>query len=156
MKRRQERISSLIRNVVGQLLLSKISDPRIDPARVSITHVEVSEDLMTARIFISVIGEPKDQKLAVRALQHAGGHIQDLMMRQISLRFTPHLEFVEDEKFKKTLETYQLIQKAMTELREKEEAQQEGPSGEQSAENPSEPTAPEQASPETPDRDSQE
>lgn len=151
MKRRQERVSSLIRDVVGQLLLSKISDPRIDPARVSITRVEVSDDLMVARIFISVMGEPKDQKLAVRALQHAGGHIQDLMMRQISLRFTPHLEFVEDETFKKTLKTYQLIHQAMDEIRQKEEAQQEKPPGGESSENPSEPTAPD-----TPPRDAQE
>jgi len=120
----------LIRDVVGQLLLSKISDPRVDPARVSITRVEVLEDLTVAKIFISVTGDPrrtdsenaKDQTLAVRALQHASGHIQELMMRQISLRFTPRLEFVEDHKFKKTLQTYQIIQQAMDEIRQKEQA----------------------------------
>jgi len=121
----------LIRDVVGQLLLSKISDPRVDPARVSITQVEVAEDLTVAKIFISVIADPrrgsdantaKEQTLAVRALQHAAGHIQELMMKQITLRFTPRLEFVEDHKFKKTLQTYQIIQQAMDEIRQKEQA----------------------------------
>ena len=130
MRRRAERVSSLIRDVVGELLLSKISDPRVDPARVSITQVEVAEDLTVAKVFISVTGDPrrtetenaKDQTLAVRALQHAAGRIQELMMRQISLRFTPRLEFVEDEKFKKTLRTFQIIQQAMDEIRQKEQA----------------------------------
>ena len=49
-------------------------------------------------------------------------------MRQISLRNTPRLEFVEDTNFKKTLKTYTLIQKAMEEIRQKEEkAKNENP-----------------------------
>ena len=128
MKRRTERVTSLLRDTIGQILLSKISDPRIDPARVSITHVEMPEDLMTARVFISVMGTEPQQRNALRALQHAAGRIQELMMRDISLRNTPHLEFVEDKTFKKTLETYTLIQKAMQEIHEKEEkAKNESP-----------------------------
>lgn len=95
---------------------------------VSVTRVEMPEDLMTARIFISVMGTEPQQRNALRALQHASGRIQELMMKKISLRNTPHLEFVEDKTFKKTLETYTLIQKAMQEIREKEEkAKQDAP-----------------------------
>ena len=86
MNRRTERVGSLIRNVIGEILLSKMSDPRIDPALVSVTHVEVPEDLLTARVFVSVIGTEAQQRNVLRALQHAGGRIQELMMRQISLR----------------------------------------------------------------------
>jgi len=89
-------------------------------------------------VFISVTGDPrrtetenaKQQTLAVRALQHAAGRIQELMMRQISLRFTPRLEFVEDHKFKKTLQTYQIIQQAMDEIRQKEQARSAAGEGE--------------------------
>lgn len=125
MKRRTERVSSLIRDTIGEILLSKISDPRIDPAMVSVTRVEMPEDLMTARVFISVIGTESQQRNALRALQHAAGRVQELLMRQISLRNTPHLEFVEDKQFKKTLETYTIIQKAMDEIRQKEEKAKE-------------------------------
>jgi ribosome-binding factor A len=121
MKRRTERVSSLIRNTIGEILLSKISDPRIDPALVSVTRVEMPEDLMTARVFVSVIGSESQQRNALRALQHAAGRVQELLMRQISLRNTPHLEFVDDISFKKSLETYTIIQKAMEEIRLKEE-----------------------------------
>ncbi len=128
MTRRAERISSLIKDVLGQLILSKLSDPRIDPARTSVTRVEVPEDLLTARVYISVIGDEAETRLTVRALRHASGRLQELMMREISLRNTPVLDFIEDKQFKKTLQTYQLIQQAMDEIRRKEQAK--GPAGE--------------------------
>ena len=115
--RRTDRVESLIRQTLGQLLLSKLSDPRIDPGRTSITHVEVSEDLVAAKVYVSILGTDAEQRKALRALRHAGGHLQELMMRQIRLRHTPILEFVHDTEFKKTLKTLQLIDRATTEIR---------------------------------------
>jgi len=116
-------VASLIRNTIGQLLLAKISDPRIDPAKTSVTRVEVPDDLLTAKVYVSVIGTEAEQRTTLRALRHAAGRVQELMMREIRLRHTPLLEFALDEKFKKTLETYRLIQVAMDEIRQKEQRQ---------------------------------
>ena len=113
MSRRTDRISSLIRQTLGQLLLSKLSDPRVGPARTSITHIDVADDLLSAKVYVSVIGSEADQRKALRALQRAGGRLQELMMRQITLRHTPILEFVADTEFKKTLDTLQVIEQAM-------------------------------------------
>jgi len=110
----------MIRNTLGQLLLSKLADPRVDPARTSITHVEVHEDMLTATVFISVIGSEADQRKAITALNGAAGHFQEMLGRQITLRNTPILKFKLDEKFKKTLHTLELIQEAMDEIHEKE------------------------------------
>ncbi len=123
--RRTERIANLIRNTIGQLLLSKIADPRIDPARTSITRVEVPEDLLTARIYISVIGSEADQRKALTALNGAAGHFQELLGKEIQLRNTPRLDFVVDAQFKKSIETYRLIQQAMQEIHQKEQAKTE-------------------------------
>jgi len=133
MSRRTERISSLMRETLGQILLSKLSDPRVDPARTSITRVEIPEDLLTAKVYVSVIGTEAEQRLTIRALRHAAGHIQELMMRQIDLRHTPILDFELDVNFKKTLETYRIIEQAMAEIRQKEQdeqSRQESPRGE--------------------------
>ena len=110
-----------MRQTLGQLLLSKLSDPRVDPARTSITHVDVADDLLSARVYVSVIGSEADQRKALRALQSASGRLQDLMMRQITLRNTPILEFVTDTEFKKTLDTLGVIDQAMAEIRSKED-----------------------------------
>ena len=117
MNRRPKRIASLIRDTIGQILLSKLSDPRIDPTRTSIVRVEVPEDLLTAKVYVSVIGEQADQRKTLRALRHAAGHIQELMMREITLRHTPALDFQIDTRFKKTMKTLEIIQKVSEELR---------------------------------------
>jgi ribosome-binding factor A len=121
MTRRTQRIESLIRDTIGSLLISKMSDPRIDPARTSITRVEVPADLLTAKVFVSVMGTEPEQRTTLRALQHASGHIQQLMMREIELRNTPILSFELDVAFKKTIETLALIQQVSEELRRKDE-----------------------------------
>lgn len=121
MKRRAQRVSNLIRNIVSELVRTRLSDPRIDPARVSITRVEMPEDLLTARVFVSVMGDEPLQRRTLQALRHAGGHIQELLMRQIQLRNTPLLEFVYDTQFKKTIETLLLLSQVSEEIRQRDE-----------------------------------
>ena len=120
MSRRTDRVDSLVRQTLGQLLLTKLSDPRFDPARTTITSVAVTEDMALAKVHISVIGSEADQRKSLAALKHAAGHLQDLMMREISLRQTPVLKFILDTEFKKALETLEIIDQAMTEIRDKE------------------------------------
>ena len=120
MSRRTERLASLIRTTVGEAVLAKLSDPRIDPARTSITRVEIPEDLLTAKVFVSVIGSGSDQRNAVRALQHAAGRLQELIADRVRLRHTPRLSFEFDAQFQQTQQTLDLIQQAMKEIREKE------------------------------------
>lgn len=122
MGHRSQRVGNLIRNTIGQLLLSKLSDPRVDPALLSITRVEVAEDLLTAKVYVSVLGSEAKQRMALAALRHAAGHIQELMMRQIQLRNTPVLSFELDKQFKKTLETLQVLRKVSLELQEQDRA----------------------------------
>ncbi len=117
MSRRTDRVDSLVRQTLGQLLLTKLSDPRIDPARTTITSVEVSEDLTAAKVHVSVLGSEADQRKTLAALKHAAGRLQDLMMKEISLRQTPVLTFILDTEFKKALETLEIIDQAMAEIR---------------------------------------
>jgi len=121
MSRRTERVARLVQQTIGEIILSRISDPRIDPAKVSVTRVEVSDDTTRAKVYCSAMGTDAEQRNAIRALQHAAGRIQEMMMQQITLRNTPVLRFVHDERFKKTLTTLALIQGAMDEIRRQEQ-----------------------------------
>ena len=116
MTRRTDRVDSLLRRTLGELLLTKMADPRLDPARTSITAVEVSEDLLRAKVYVSVLGTEAEQRTALRALRHASGHLQEMMSHRIRLRNMPVLTFVLDEKYKRTMETLSLIDKAMDEF----------------------------------------
>jgi len=124
MSRRTERVANLLRNTIGQLLLTKLSDPRVDPARTSVTRVEVPDDLLTAKVYVSVIGTEAEQRRTLRGLQRAAGRIQALMKKQVQLRHTPVLHFVLDETFKKALRTLEIIQETSEELRRKDEVRE--------------------------------
>ena len=112
MIRRKERICSAIRRTIAEAVLSKVSDPRIDPARTSITNVEIAEDLLVAKVFISVLGDEAAQRRTIEAMRHAAGYFQALVGRQVQLRYTPTLEFHADVQFKKTLETLEVLQQS--------------------------------------------
>ncbi len=127
MSRRTQRVSNLVRNALAKILHQRLADPRVDPARTSITRVEVPEDLLTAKVYVSVMGTPAQQRKTVNALKHAAGHLQELLGREISLRHTPVLTIEMDRQFKKTLQTLELIQQAMDEIHEKDQPESATP-----------------------------
>ncbi|MCY2929351.1 MAG: 30S ribosome-binding factor RbfA [Planctomycetota bacterium] len=130
MTRRRERICSTIRRTIAEAILSKVADPRIDPARTSITNVEIAEDLLAAKVYISVLGDEAAQRRTMEAMRHAAGYFQELVGRQIQLRYTPSLEFHTDTQFKKTLETLEAIQRVSEELARKGQSGGAGGKGE--------------------------
>jgi ribosome-binding factor A len=121
MSRRTERVGKVMQHGIGRILRRQLSDPRIDTARTSITRVEVQEDLLRAKVYVSVMGSEAEQSRAVQALNHAAGRIQAELKHQISLRHMPVLAFVTDRRFKGAMETWEIIREAMAEIQEAEQ-----------------------------------
>ncbi len=102
------------------MLFRELADPRINPAMTSIMRVKVQEDLLVAKVYVSVMGEETKQNLTIRALNHAAGRIASLCRQKVKLRHMPVLEFHVDEQFKGAMETWRIIREAMDEIHEKE------------------------------------
>ena len=126
MSRRTDRIGKLMQQVIGQIILRQLSDPRIAPARTSVTRVEVQEDLLRAKVYISILGTDGEQSRGLAALQHAAGKIHRLVRGEISLRHIPTLEILYDERHKSTLKTWEVIRQAMAEIEQKQPTATEG------------------------------
>ncbi len=126
MSRRTKRISNSIKYIIAQTILTKLSDPRVDSARTSVTQVEVPEDLLSARVSVSVIGTESQQRRTVEALQNASGFMQDIISSRLRLRHTPVLNFVVDKRLKNAMDTMELIDKAMEEIRDRESSDRLG------------------------------
>ncbi len=125
MSRRTERVSSQIKRILGRHILAKMADPRVDTARTSITRVTVPEDLLTATVYISITeADETTENKTLAALRHARGHLQEVIADQLPLRNTPVLDFKMDRRFKKTMETLNLISEVMDEIHQKEQAGQ--------------------------------
>lgn len=92
-KYRQGRINEEMYKESAEIMRN-VKDPRISGAFVSVTGVEVTPDLKYAKIFYSHLqGDPK----AIRkGLQAATGYFRTQLARNLNLRVTPELTFVED------------------------------------------------------------
>ena len=81
------------REVISEILLFKISDPRLD--MVTITGVEVSYDRSVANVYYST--EPSRYTEVAQAFNAAAGRIRSLMAKKLSWRVAPELRFHLDE-----------------------------------------------------------
>ena len=93
--RRRERLASLIEEVVSELLQRHIKDPRVH-GLVSITRVEVSQDISHARIHVSVMGTEEERRDTMRALEHATGFVRSRLGDELTIRHVPEVQFVLD------------------------------------------------------------
>ncbi len=83
-------MADAIKNEIALILLRKIRDPRL--TSVTITHVKVTDDLRSARIFFSVFDENL-AKDALAGFDKATGFIRSQIAKVLSLRSVPRLFF---------------------------------------------------------------
>ncbi len=93
--RRQARLSSLIEQIVSELLQRQIKDPRVH-GLVSVTRVEVSQDISHAKIYVSVMGSEEERRETMRALEHARGFVRSRLGDELTIRHVPEVQFVLD------------------------------------------------------------
>jgi ribosome-binding factor A len=124
--RRQEKVARVVKEVVSDAIAHRLSDPRIE-GFVSVTRVELTPDLRGANVFVSIFGSDQaSQNKTFAAITHARSRIQALLAGRIQSKFCPVLRFYTDEKFKKTLETMELIDKAVKELEQRDLEKENG------------------------------
>jgi ribosome-binding factor A len=103
MLHRLERMASVVRQVVGEAIMARISDPRVSRFT-SVTRVEISADLAFADVHVSVMGSEADERTTLRGLGSARGMIQSLLAKQLSTRSCPTLRFHLDDSIKKGID----------------------------------------------------
>jgi len=119
MSRRTERLNSLIRQEMSELLQRHVKDPRLS-GFVTVTQVSVSQDLRHARVMVSVMGSEKEEDGVFVALAAASGFLRKEMSKRLDLRHTPELSFHRDESISQGAQVLRLIsQVATTETGEK-------------------------------------
>ncbi|MDU2202383.1 MAG: 30S ribosome-binding factor RbfA, partial [Anaerococcus hydrogenalis] len=89
-KRRTLKISSQMQKELSKILAEDINDPRLsDNVIVSITDVEVTNDLSFADIFVSVLGDDSKKESVIEALEQAKGYMKKLIGERMRLRSMP-------------------------------------------------------------------
>ena len=104
---RIERVQKLLRSEISSVLQRKLKDPRV--GMVTITEVDASPDLKTARVFFSVLKRDESEADAAAGLRSAAGFIRSELMRVLHLRPMPALEFVLDRSLARGADTLDLL-----------------------------------------------
>jgi ribosome-binding factor A len=109
--RRMAKMAQAIREVVGMAILADIKDPRVHD--VTVTQVDVSPDLRSAKIHVSVMGDEKQQKLCIYGLESAAGFLQRKVGDRVETRYTPKLSFELDMGVKKSIEMARILKEVL-------------------------------------------
>ena len=124
---RKERVANTIRNLVSDIISRRLQDPRVDQMT-TVTRVAMSDDLMIARVYLSVHGGGTPERLTLAAIRHASGYIQRIVAGNLSMRQCPELHFEIDEVVEGVRRTMQLLDENRL-----ARAEREGASGESDA-----------------------
>jgi ribosome-binding factor A len=110
MTHRIERVNSLIRQEISELLQRQVKDPRLGNF-ITVTEVSTSADLKYAKIFVSRIGSQGEKQETLNALASASGFFRSELFRRLRLRHTPELNFQWDDSIERGNHLLQLIDK---------------------------------------------
>ncbi len=91
---KRARMSERIHQILSQLLLREISDPRLQD--ITVTEVSLDPELMYAKVYVSAMGDENREAQVMQGLRRAGGFLRREVGRRIRLRNTPELHFYWD------------------------------------------------------------
>src|SRR4051795_4294736 len=105
---RMRRINEVLREVVGAAISGELSDPRI--GFVTVTAVETSPDLRTAKVFVSVLGDEDEREATLGGLRSSHGVIQSRIAAETRMKRTPTVTFHYDDTIAKASRVSELLE----------------------------------------------
>ena len=105
--RRVAKAAEAIRESVSMTILVGLRDPRVK--NVTVLRADVSGDLRSAKVYVSVMGDAKAQSLTMHGLDSARGFIQSKVADRLQTKNTPILKFVLDPGVKFSAQTSQTL-----------------------------------------------
>ncbi len=114
MTRRTERLNHLIQIEISDLLRKHINDPRLN-GLISVTAVEISNDLKNARVSISTLGDTLDRNEVLKGFNSAAGYMRRELAHRLNIRVTPELSFEFDDSIEHGVNLISLIDRVAAE-----------------------------------------
>jgi ribosome-binding factor A len=112
--KRADRVNALLQRELGMLISEELRDPRI--AFATVTSVEVTDDLRSARVHVSVLGNDEAVESTMKGLEDAKKFLRHELGSRTDLRFVPDLTFIQD----RSAERAARISGLLREVRERE------------------------------------
>lgn len=108
--KRTDRVNTLIRHELQQLIQREVKDPRVGFA--TVTDVETSPDLRHAKVYVSVMGTDEEADATMTALQDARSFLRHALAERITMRRVPELDFARDQTLDRAMRIEALLREA--------------------------------------------
>lgn len=130
MTERTVRLNSLLKEVISEAIHRDLQHvPHINEF-VTITSCDITKDLSFAKVYVSVLGDEKEKKKAVAALQEKAGLIARICSKKVRMRFFPNLSFELDLGLEQQLHMEELLSKISKERKSRDEQKEPLPPSE--------------------------
>lgn len=106
---RADRLSEELKKRISVLIRDELKDPDI-PMMCSVLYVEVTQDLRYAKVRVSVMGDERTQRKAIRALARSQGFIRRKLSGDMTVRYVPEIAFELDQSITHSIRVSQLLQ----------------------------------------------
>ena len=94
--RRQKRVSNVIREELGRLLIESIQD--VTSSLITITRVSMSKDLKAAYIYLSILGGSSKEDI-LELINSRKGFFRKVIASKTKLKYNPMLFFSLDDRY---------------------------------------------------------
>src|SRR5258708_38006575 len=121
---RKDRLASEIVKETSKIILYELRDPR--KGFVTVTRAKVSDDYRYAKIFVSIMGTPKQKKTVLGGLKHAQGYVQRELARRIQMRSFPAIHLELDDSIEQAFAVPNVIDKLARERKAREANTEDG------------------------------
>jgi ribosome-binding factor A len=112
-KHRSNRLAETLKEEISILIREELKDPRI--GFVTVTSVEVADDLGHAKVYVSVLGDAQAGKDSMEALKRAAGYVRSEIGKRIRLRHVPEIVFKYDTSIEHGAHIAELLRGVKTE-----------------------------------------
>lgn len=109
---RVERVNELIKEVLSELILTEIKDPRI--GLVTVVGVRVTNDLSSAKVLFSVMGDEAQRIQTHKLLKAATPFLRRVLVRHMDVRIAPELRWVYDDSLDRAFRIEQMLRETGT------------------------------------------
>jgi len=121
---RARRVAEQIQRELADLIRFELKDPRVG-LMVTLTDVEVTQDMSHAKVFFTVMGDTGQITEIQHALQHAAGFLRTQLSQRMKLRTMPQLHFLYDESVERGMRLDRLIDQAVAQDRQRSDGSEE-------------------------------
>lgn len=92
--KRSERVQEQMLKVINDVIKNEVKDPRI--GFVTITRIELTENLRFAKIYVSVMGSDEERAKSFKGIKSAAPFVRSRLGKSMRIKKLPQISFILD------------------------------------------------------------